>query len=229
MGVDVSDEKLAAMLRRYVALVEPLLEDPEAWLGVAPVRSPVPAGGVPDAAPAGDPPSRSRQAARILGRGMLGPTPPTSPEWASFSPQRRAAWWVTRIRTLAGVAAAAPRAAGMLADRLPLQEALGAAASGLAVCAVAREFGRQDRASWVPLLAQVLFARELSPDAGLEPDVEPETQPGSAPTDPTDRRGRPTPGPTRTGRPVGRSGPCGGSPACSAPSPRCSTSVRAAA
>ena len=37
-------------------------------------------------------------------------------------------WWVARIGLSAGLAAAAPRFAGVLADRVPLQAALGASA-----------------------------------------------------------------------------------------------------
>ncbi len=61
-----------------------------------------------------------------------------------------------------GLAAAAPRVAGALADRVPLQAALGAAASGLAVCATAREHGVTDAAAWVPLLAKVLLDRDVT-------------------------------------------------------------------
>jgi hypothetical protein len=68
---------------------------------------------------------------------------------------------VTRIGISAGLAAAAPRFAGALADRLPLQAALGASAAGLAVCATAREHGRVTPEEWVPLLATVLFDRDL--------------------------------------------------------------------
>jgi hypothetical protein len=55
--------------------------------------------------------------------------------------------------------------AGALADRLPLQGALGAAAAGLAVCAVAHEHGVRRPEDWVPLLGRVLFDRELAPPA----------------------------------------------------------------
>jgi hypothetical protein len=61
----------------------------------------------------------------------------------------------------AALAAAAPRFAGALADRIPLQAALGASAAGLAVCAVARERDKSAPADWVPLLAQVIFDRSL--------------------------------------------------------------------
>ena len=67
--------------------------------------------------------------------------------------------------------AAAPRFAGALADRIPLQAALGASAAGLAICAVARERGNVAPADWVPLLAQVIFNRDLA--AGIPAQVPP--------------------------------------------------------
>ncbi|WP_298459417.1 hypothetical protein [uncultured Cellulomonas sp.] len=83
--------------------------------------------------------------------------------------QRRVDWWVTRIGVSAGLAAAAPRLAGALSDRVPLQAALGASAAGLAVCATAREYGRTTPGDWVPLLAQVLFGRDLDADDAAVP------------------------------------------------------------
>jgi hypothetical protein len=64
---------------------------------------------------------------------------------------------------------AARRFAGALADRIPLQAALGASAAGLAVCAVARERGNGAPADWVPLLAKVIFNRDLA--AGISAPV----------------------------------------------------------
>jgi hypothetical protein len=85
---------------------------------------------------------------------------------------KRVQWWVTRIGISAGLAAAAPRFAGALSDRVPLQAALGAAAAGLAVCATAREHGRSSPAEWVPLLAKVLFDREVPAGDAPAPDDE---------------------------------------------------------
>ena len=72
-------------------------------------------------------------------------------------------WWLRRIAVSAGLAAAAPRLAGALADRIPLQAGLSASSSGLAVCATAREHGITDAVAWVPLLAEVLFGRSITP------------------------------------------------------------------
>jgi hypothetical protein len=75
----------------------------------------------------------------------------------------------------------------MVADRLPLQSALGASASGLAVCATAREHGVTDPADWVPLLAQVLFDRRLAGRPAHGPDAaEAERTLEEAAVDPTE-------------------------------------------
>src|SRR3954453_23570326 len=92
----------------------------------------------------------------------LGEVTPASPQWATQPESKRVGWWLRRIAVGAGLAAAAPRFVGALADRIPLQAALGASAAGLAVCAVARERGTVAPADWVPLLARVLFNRDLS-------------------------------------------------------------------
>jgi len=81
-------------------------------------------------------------------------------------------WWVNRIGISAGLAAAAPRFFGAMANRVPLQAALGAAAAGLAVCAAAREHGMTEPRDWVPLLGRVLFDRELDPYTGAVPTAE---------------------------------------------------------
>ena len=99
----------------------------------------------------------------------LGDVTPASPTWAEQPEPERVNWWIRRIALGAALAAAAPRFAGALADRIPLQAALGASAAGLAVCAVARERGINTPADWVPLLARVLFNRDLA--AGLAAPV----------------------------------------------------------
>lgn len=190
--MQVSDEKLAAVLRRYADIVENVLDDPEHWLGVddgtvdesGPDAATGPATG-PDSA-SDDRPSGltevPRTVARAVGRTVLGDTPPASAGWSSLSADERSAWWTRRIGVVAGLAAAAPRYAGALADRVPLQAALGTAAAGLAVCAVAREHGRRTPQEWVPLLGRVLFSRDLSAAlvARAEPAAEPEPDPDGA-------------------------------------------------
>ena len=155
----VSDDTLARSLSVYAGMVDTVLRDPERWLGVD---------DDPDVDPAGLP----QRALDALRDHTLGRVTPASAEWSTQPLKDRVDWWVDRIAFGAGLAAAGPRFAGALADRLPLQAALGAAAAGLAVCAVAREHGVQDPADWVPLLAQVLFDRELASPVAAVPAAE---------------------------------------------------------
>ena len=170
---DIDDERVVRALDLYARMVGRVLADPQRWLGLD-----------------DEPPPSAPFPAKVLDAlrdRALGDTTPASPAWAEQPLQRRVDWWVTRIGVSAGLAAAAPRVAGALADRIPLQPALGACAAGLAVCATAREHGRTDPADWVPLLARVLFdrglpapaapaaddaeaERRLDDDAGAEPD-----------------------------------------------------------
>ena len=154
----VSDEALARALAGYAGMVQKVLTDPERWLGTD---------GEPDAsAGLGD---RALDAVRDR---ALGEVTPASPDWAQLPLEQRVDWWVGRIGLSAGLAAAAPRFAGALADRVPLQAALGASAAGLAVCAVAREHGVTAAEDWVPLLAKVLTDRDLPPQSEQVPTPE---------------------------------------------------------
>src|SRR5918998_1002220 len=144
----VSDAALTRVLAVYAGMVRQVLNNPERWLGSD--DEPGPRAGLP---------ARALDAVRDR---ALGETTPASPSWAEQALPDRVGWWVDRIGTVGGLAAATPRFAGALADRFPLQAALGAAAAGIAVCAVAREHGMNDPSEWVPLLARVLFNRELS-------------------------------------------------------------------
>lgn len=144
----VADEQITHALALYAGMVGHVLTDPQRWLGL-------------DDEP---PPSASfpLRALDALRDRALGEENPTSSTWSSRPVEKRVQWWVTRIGISAGLAAAAPRFAGALSDRVPLQAALGASAAGLAVCATAREHGRTQPADWVPLLAKVLFDREVA-------------------------------------------------------------------
>lgn len=144
----VSDEHLARALGVYSGMVDQVIGDPRRWLGLD--EDPPPTAGFP---------ARVLDALRDR---AFGDTTPSSSRWSELPVRQRVDWWVTRIGISAGLAAAAPRLAGALADRVPLQAALGASAAGLAVCATAREHGRTDPAEWVPLLGAVLFDRDLS-------------------------------------------------------------------
>lgn len=144
----VSDEVLSRALGLYAGMVGQVLNNPRRWLGVDE-----------------DPPLTAGLPARVLDAlrdRALGEITPASPNWATQPESQRVDWWIRRIAVGAALAAAAPRFAGALADRVPLQAALGASAAGLAVCAVARERGYSTPAEWVPLLARVIFKRDLA-------------------------------------------------------------------
>jgi hypothetical protein len=152
----VSDEALARALGLYAGMVDKVVTDPERWLGTDDG----------DATPPRSVPGRVLEAVRDRTWGRV---TPASAEWEQEPVQKRVDWWVDRIGISAALAAAAPRFAGALSDRLPVQAALGASAAGLAVCAVAREHGVAAPKDWVPLLASVLFDRDLPAAAAAVP------------------------------------------------------------
>lgn len=154
----VADEQITRALALYAGMVGHVLTDPQRWLGLD--DEPPPTASFP------------LKALDALRDRALGDNNPTSDTWSSQPVERRVQWWVTRIGISAGLAAAAPRFAGALSDRVPLQAALGASAAGLAVCATAREHGRVAPAEWVPLLATVLFDREVPSADTQAPDDE---------------------------------------------------------
>jgi hypothetical protein len=151
----VTDESLARALGLYAGMVNHILSEPQRWLGLD--EDPPPTASFP------------AKALDALHDRAFGDITPASPQWSARPLQGRIDWWVRRIAVSAGLAAAAPRLAGALADRIPLQAALGASAAGLAVCATAREQGVTAVKDWVPLLATVLFDRELSSPAPVPP------------------------------------------------------------
>ena len=158
----VSDETLARSLSFYAGMVGHILTQPERWLGLD--DDPPPSAGFP---------ARALDAARDR---AFGETTPASPHWQDRPLQARIDWWLRRIAITAGLAAAAPRFAGALADRIPLQAALSTSATGLAVCATAREHGVTAPQDWVPLLAQVLFGKTLTHAAAVPTAAEAEQE-----------------------------------------------------
>jgi hypothetical protein len=155
----ISDEALSRALGVYAGMVDRVVTSPERWLGL-------------DEDPDDQPSSVPGRLLDAVRDRTFGTVTPASGEWGQLPLERRVDWWVDRIGLSAGLAAAAPRVAGALADRVPLQPALGAAAAGLAVCAVAREHGVTEAADWVPLLATVLLDRDLGPRPEVVPPPE---------------------------------------------------------
>ena len=176
MAEAISDESVERIISRYAGLAARLLDDPGDWLGGD-------VGPAPDATEwdgGGDHGVGSRIGR--LGRGLrqkfAGHVHPGSPQWPTLPVADRSRWWVDRIAAVAAPIAATPRVLGLAADRLPIQAALGAAAAGLAVCAVAREHGVTDPDAWVPLLGRVLLDRDLA--RGNAEEALAASDPGSA-------------------------------------------------
>ncbi|HWD01281.1 MAG TPA: hypothetical protein VG674_02290 [Amycolatopsis sp.] len=90
---------------------------------------------------------------------------PGTAAWAAMDIDQRAGWWVNRVGRLTAALTSIPGLGGALADRLPVQDALGAASQGLLLCAIAGEYGVTDVGSRVRLIASVLFGRDV--DAAL--------------------------------------------------------------
>jgi hypothetical protein len=96
-------------------------------------------------------------------RGLARMKVPGSAAWHGLSAQARTMWWINRVGRLTALVTAIPGLGGALADRLPVQDALGASAQGLLLCAIAEEHGVHDVADRVRLLGWVLFERDIDP------------------------------------------------------------------
>jgi len=88
---------------------------------------------------------------------------PGTAAWAAMDVDQRTHWWVNRVGRFTALLASIPGLGGALADRLPVQDALGAAAQGLLLCALAGEHGVLDLGDRVRLTAWVLFDRDVDP------------------------------------------------------------------
>lgn len=87
---------------------------------------------------------------------------PGTPAWARMDAAERSVWWIDRVGHFTALLAAVPGLGGALADRLPVQDALGAAGQGLLLAAIAGEHGIRDDDGQIRLLARVLFERDVS-------------------------------------------------------------------
>lgn len=100
---------------------------------------------------------------------------PGTEAWEKASLDDRIGWWVHRVGAVDNVLVAFPGVLGVVADRLPVQDALGFANQAIVLCAVAREMGVTERRRQVALLGAVMCDRDLSDDVGRAgPEVEPE-------------------------------------------------------
>ncbi|SDX75488.1 hypothetical protein SAMN05421504_103718 [Amycolatopsis xylanica] len=88
---------------------------------------------------------------------------PGTAAWASMTVEERTHWWIHRVGRFTALVTSVPGLGGALADRLPIQDTLGAAAQGLLLCAIAGEHGVLDVGDRVRLIAWVLFDRDVDP------------------------------------------------------------------
>ncbi|MBB5956205.1 hypothetical protein FHS29_002791 [Saccharothrix tamanrassetensis] len=86
---------------------------------------------------------------------------PGTAGWAAMGVAQRDEWWLNRVGRLVSLIAALPGVGGALADRLPIQSALGTAGQGVLLSAMAGEHGFTTTEDRVRLLAFVLFQREV--------------------------------------------------------------------
>ncbi len=118
---------------------------------------------------------------------------PGTAAWAAMTPPERTRWWVRRVGRFTTLIAAVPGIGGVLANRLPVSAALGAAGQGLLLVAIAGENGVHEENELVGLLGAVLFRRELvieKPDADADAKADARAaeltgdlaEPGSKPT-----------------------------------------------
>ena len=157
MAEPISDKAVVATLRPFVRASAPMLtalreSDP---LGLA--RKLLP--GAPADDEDGD---LDRGFLRKLAERLETVKLPGTKRWADMTVDERTDWWVGRLGRFTALLAAVPGIGGALADRLPVQDALGAAGQGLLLCAIAIEHGVTDRAEQVRLLAAILFDRQVS-------------------------------------------------------------------
>jgi hypothetical protein len=88
---------------------------------------------------------------------------PGTAAWAAMDVDERTQWWVHRVGRFTSLLTSIPGLGGALADRLPVQDSLGAASQGLLLCAIAGERGMTALGDRVRLIAWVLFDRDIDP------------------------------------------------------------------
>ncbi|UZJ23981.1 hypothetical protein RHODO2019_12405 [Rhodococcus antarcticus] len=87
---------------------------------------------------------------------------PGTAAWERMDVRARSDWWVNRIGRFTTLLVSIPGLGGIVADRFPVQDTLGAASQAMVLCAVAREHGVTDEGDQVRMLAQVLSRRTVS-------------------------------------------------------------------
>lgn len=161
MGRRLTDAEVVAILRPFVRATAPILDalresDP---LGLQARAAQAAARGEELAEIAKVEPAMRR----VLLNGLSSVKVPGTPKWQRLTPDQRVKWWIGRVGRLTCLVTAVPGIGGALADRLPVQDTLGAASQGLLLCAIAGERGVTDYGDRVRLIAWVLFGRSIDP------------------------------------------------------------------
>ncbi|WP_092529630.1 hypothetical protein [Amycolatopsis arida] len=171
MAEVISDAQVVAVLRPFVRATGPLLDalreaEP---LGLRSTRRrragqrDAESGGVQDGDGAAELAAVPRARRWWLVRRLRAVRVPGTQAWTRMTPDQRTRWWVNRVGRFTSLLTAVPGLGGVLADRLPIQDAVGAASQGLLLCAIAGEYGVVDTGDRVRLLAWVLFQRDVDP------------------------------------------------------------------
>ncbi|WP_328453109.1 hypothetical protein [Amycolatopsis sp. NBC_00438] len=147
----ISDAQLVAVLRPFVRACAPTLD---ALRESDPLRLKARDGHEP----------AGRGFGRSVVRALASVRAPGTAAWEAMDTPRRVRWWTGRFGRLTALLTAVPGLGGVLADRLPVQDLLGAGSQGLVLCAIAGECGVTDTGARVRLLAAVLFDRVVEPD-----------------------------------------------------------------
>lgn len=87
---------------------------------------------------------------------------PGHTEWPTLPLAERCDWWVDRLGTFAAIIAGLPRVSGAAADRLPIQDSLGATVQAAVIGAICREYGVEDHAERTAVMARILTGREIT-------------------------------------------------------------------
>ncbi|MFJ9780769.1 hypothetical protein ACIRSS_14365 [Amycolatopsis sp. NPDC101161] len=161
MAEAISDKQVVAVLRPFVRACGPMLDA---------LRESDPFG---LQARAGDDLAEVESGLKAkLIHGVTSVKVPGTAAWARMTGYDRSSWWMNRVGRFTALLTSIPGLGGALADRLPVQDTLGAASQGLLLCAIAGEYGVTDVGTRVRLIAWVLFERDIDADlaAGKHPD-----------------------------------------------------------
>jgi hypothetical protein len=156
-GGPVTDAGVAAALRPFVRATRPLLRV---------LSDADPLGLQARARRVGSGPAARKWSGRLLDR-LAETRLPGTAAWAGMDEHERSQWWVRRVGRVTSLVAAVPAFGGVITRRMPVTGALGAAAQGLVLCAIAEEHDLHE-AEVVALLGAVLFGRDLAPTSRAE-------------------------------------------------------------